>query len=249
MSVFEENERRRVADADLIPADEIEALPRLPLTDRYGMTYVGVSAEGMMIGRSIPHFQLSGYLEKHDGVTFHRERHIDCPHCRRDRQAFKKRHAGLDAEELVSRLKADKANDGYWCNHCQGIGWQIEPWEACVERLGLVTWAMKAGALSTEDLTALSQQTEWKSGWPKSVLTAEMAARLNGKARTPIVRRADDEMLRLIPYMAAFFNNCCTDFRWEEMTAQWAPDILAGFRAGEYAYEVASTLQDRDIHP
>lgn len=245
MSIIDTMAKRIVADADLIPAEEIARLPRLPLEDRYGMTFVAVNDENMIISRGVPDFQMALHVKGRDRVVFHTERYIDCPHCRRQRKAFADRLLadGATVESLPERLAEAKRRENYWCNQCQGLGWITEPLQDCVARLGLTTWEARAKALPTEDLIALSKLQRFQTPWPLSVVTAEMAARLNGAVQHVTPDPRDEEMYRFASFMRAFMDNCTTDHDLAAFVQTLAADIVSDFRAGVNGHESAYRLQ------
>lgn len=187
MNIIDTVAQRRIADANLIPADEIARLPRLPLEDRYGMTFVAVDDQNMIIGRGVPDFQMALHMKGRDRVVFHKERYIDCPHCRRKRQAFADRLLadGASVESLPDRLAEAKRRDNFWCNHCQALGWITEPFEDCVARLGVTTWEARAKTLPISELTRIAALNKFQTDWPLSVITAEMASRLAAHESEP----------------------------------------------------------------
>ena len=249
MSIIDTMAKRVIDDADLIPADEIMRLPRLPLEDRYGMTFVAVNDENMIISRGVPDFQMALHVKGRDRVVFHTERYIDCPHCRRQRKAFADRLLadGATVESLPERLAEAKRRENYWCNQCQGLGWITEPLQDCIARLGLTTWEARAKALPTEDLIALSKLQRFQTPWPLPVVTAEMAARLNGAVQHVEPDPRDEELYRFAAFMVSFVDNCVQNRSITEFVQQQAADIVADFRKGLQGWDSADQLQTR--HP
>ena len=249
MSIIDTMAKRIVADADLIPAEEIARLPRLSLNGRYGMTYVAIDEQNMIAARGVVNFHMGDTMKGRERVVFHKERYIDCPHCRRWRQRFANDLLadGADIATLPERLAEAKRNDRYWCNQCQAIGWDLEPWDACVARLGATTWEARAKALPTEDLIALSKLQRFQTPWPLPVVTAEMAARLNGAVQHVEPDPRDEELYRFAAFMVSFVDNCVQNRSITEFVQQQAADIVADFRKGLQGWDSADQLQTR--HP
>lgn len=184
MGVLDEMDRRIIADANTIPPEVIETLPRLDLKLRYGTTFIILTPERMVVSRGVVHFHLADQLAKHEGAIVYKDRYVDCPHCRRQRLGIVERHPGYSRERLIELLGRWRQDDTYWCNSCQGIGWHLEPWEEVISRLEILTWPEKARRLSNADLKAAIEghdRLRWRlrgEGWPIEVLTAEAARRL-----------------------------------------------------------------------
>ncbi len=174
-------EQRRVADAATMDPDLVAKLPRIGVPKK---TWIAVAPNRMAVGRACTDF-----FDK-DGLTYYRDVYEDCPHCRRDREAFvNRRGAGLDREALIAKLRRDRDLDGYWCNNCQGTGWFIESWAAVTERLGLVTWEQVIAELTDETLVklvnagpALLTRGYTQEGYPVALLNAELTRRFEARA-------------------------------------------------------------------
>ena len=170
------------APLDIITPEQVEALPRLSLEkNRYGTTFVAIDASNMIVGRRVVHFHCGDYAAKHPGVRFVAEVMQDCRHCRKARFWLQKtwREDGADDDRVLAKLQ-EWRDDGdlFWCNTCQGTGWDIEPREACVARHGTVTWEDRAMALASAALSAMLKLPTYRMPIPESVLRHEAARRL-----------------------------------------------------------------------
>lgn len=184
MGALDAMDRRIIADANTIPPEVTEALPRLDLKLRYGTTFIVLTMERMVVQRGVVPMHLAEVLGRHDGVLVYKDRYVDCPHCRRQRLGIVERHEGYSRERLIELLGRWREDDTYWCNSCQGIGWHLEPWEDVIARLDILTWDEKARRLTNPELRAAIEghdRIRWRTlgeGWPIEILTAEAARRL-----------------------------------------------------------------------
>lgn len=154
----EELRRRREEECVAIPIDDV---PRAEVP----LSWAAVSPDRMVIERKVEH--PTNVLRNHLVVTFHRDAYVDCVFCRRDRWT---RRTRTDSVETMRR------SQNYWCNTCQGTGWEIEPAEVLRARLGLTTWRERIAALAP-DVLVKAVAGDNPEGFPRDLLLEEAAAR------------------------------------------------------------------------
>lgn len=145
------------------------------LEQRYGGTFLCLDGKRMVVGRGIPSFQLGDRVKEAvarsgEALVF-LDHQIDCAQCRKERERFSDREA----------LARSKGFDDYWCNHCQGTGWALEPWEEAIKRHSILTWADVAASLTDPEFQAELLRPRALRGEhriPDSVLRNEAARRL-----------------------------------------------------------------------
>lgn len=173
-------EKKTRADADTFTAEEIEALPRFQPKD--GGSFLVIAECGMAVGGQVAPMHLVDTLRKHPGARVFQTTYEDCWRCRRRRHDLMQTEYG---RTLFSRsFDYVRDSDTYWCNSCQGTGCLAEDHAKAVERYGIITWEMRAKALSNEELAAEMRKAQAPlyeytgDNFPKNTILAEASRRL-----------------------------------------------------------------------
>lgn len=179
MAIFPEVDQQRRAFAAGLDPKIVAKLPHRPL--RYGATHLALDSERMLLARGIVDFHLGKYAG--DAVTFYKERYVDCYDCVEVRLSIFSEHKEVPSYDYLCReLERQCDLEHYWCNTCQGTGWNLEDLADLIKRLNIVTWADKAAALSASALQAAllddAPRHPRRRHMPDAVLKAEAARRL-----------------------------------------------------------------------